>query len=174
MITDKNIILVGPYGAGKTTIGKLVAQGLGREFIDSDQYIVNRLGVSKELIFEIEGEEGFRQYEINALKELTKQKNILLSTGGGSVLKPENRALFKKSGLVIYLEVSIAQQMDRTRSDDAKRPLLRAHDRKKRLEELQEQRQAFYAEIAELRFNTDERPPKAVAKDIIRKLESLK
>lgn len=168
----RNIILIGPHGAGKTTIGKIVAKGLGRDFIDSDQFVVERSGVSKAWIFDVEGEEGFRQRETNAIKELMKLKNIVLSTGSGAILKEENRAVLKKSGLIIYLKVSIAQQMNRTRRDDEKRPLLCTKDLKKRLEELQEQRQGFYNELADMSFDTDKQSTRVVANQIIRALQS--
>ncbi|MBX9636126.1 MAG: shikimate kinase, partial [Nitrosomonas sp.] len=102
-----NIILVGMMGAGKTTIGKALASSLDKEFVDSDHEIQERTGVKIPVIFEIEGEAGFRKRESEALLELSQKRNIILATGGGAILNPENRQLLKRSGIVIYLRASV-------------------------------------------------------------------
>ncbi len=139
----RNIYLVGPMGSGKTTIGQRLAQRLGLEFFDSDQEIESRTGVSINLIFEIEGEAGFRKRESSMLKEL--------STGGGAVLSAGNRKLLRQTGTVIYLETPVKRQLQRLRRD-VSRPLLKTPDRARKLEEMAEKRNPLYEEVADLTF----------------------
>ena len=114
---NANIILVGMMGAGKTTVGKALANSLGKEFIDSDHEIQERTGVKIPVIFEIEGEAGFRKRESEVLIELVKKKNIVLATGGGAVLSQENRQILQRGGIVIYLRASVNDLYRRTRHD---------------------------------------------------------
>jgi len=142
-----NIYLVGLMGAGKTTVGRQLAKRLGRPFYDSDHEIVERTGVPIPTIFEIEGEEGFRRRESQAIEELTASTDIVLATGGGVVLNPENRARLHNTGWVVYLNVPPALLFERTRHD-RNRPLLRVPDPLAKLEELHRQRDPLYREAA--------------------------
>lgn len=142
-----NIYLVGLMGAGKTTVGRQLAKRLGRPFYDSDHEIVERTGVPIPTIFEIEGEEGFRRRESQAIAELTTGSDIVLATGGGVVLNPENRARLHNTGWVVYLNVPPALLFERTRHD-RNRPLLRVPDPLVRLEDLHRQRDPLYRETA--------------------------
>lgn len=147
MDNRKNIYLVGLMGAGKTTVGRQLAKRLGRQFYDSDHEIVQRTGVPIPTIFEIEGEEGFRRREMQAIAELTAGTDIVLATGGGVVLNPENRARLHDTGWVVYLNVSPTLLFERTRHD-RNRPLLRVPDPLAKLEELHRQRDPLYRETA--------------------------
>ncbi len=147
MNNRNNIYLVGLMGAGKTTVGRQLAKRLGRQFYDSDHEIVQRTGVPIPTIFEIEGEEGFRRREMQAIAELTAGAEIVLATGGGVVLNPENRARLHDTGWVVYLNVPPALLFDRTRHD-RNRPLLRVSDPLAKLEELHRQRDPLYRETA--------------------------
>lgn len=161
-----NIFLIGPMGAGKSTIGKLLAQQLGWDFLDSDKEIETRTGASIPLIFEIEGESGFRDRESAMITELSAGENLVLATGGGAVLRPENRSALKEHGTVVYLYTTVDQQIERT-AFDTQRPLLQTGDRGAKLAELMTQRDPIYRECADLIVETQGRTPKAVA-DLIR------
>ena len=165
----RNIILVGPMGAGKTTIGKQLAQQMGRDFYDSDREIEKHTGVNIPLIFELEGEEGFRKREKNILIELTKKKEIVLATGGGAVLDPNNRAQLSKHGFVIYLNAPLTQLFNRT-SKDRNRPLLQTKNPRKKLEELISARDPLYREVADLIIQTDDKPVRNVVKNLLVKI----
>ncbi len=149
MNSRSNIYLVGLMGAGKTTVGRQLARRLGRRFVDVNHEIVERTGVSIPTIFEIEGEEGFRRREAQAIAELTSATDVVLATGGGVVLNPENRNRLHDTGWVIYLNVPPALLYERTRHD-RNRPLLRVPDPKAKLEELHAIRDPLYREIAHL------------------------
>lgn len=149
MQDSKNIYLVGLMGAGKTTTGKALARLLGKQFIDCDQEIEKRTGVRVSVIFEIEGEEGFRAREAQVLAELTEREDVVLATGGGTVLDAGNRARLKARGFVIYLRASPRDLWLRTRHDRS-RPLLQTPSPLKRLEELHELRDPLYTEVADL------------------------
>lgn len=168
-ISTPRIFLVGPMGAGKTTIGRRLAQVLRREFLDSDQYIEQHAGASIPLIFELEGEAGFRIREKAAIAELTQRANIVLATGGGAVLDPDNRRCLASCGFVVYLRASVSEQLRRTRSDD-NRPLLQTADPRARLAQLFEQRDPLYQEVADLIVTSDGQSPRTVVQHI---LESL-
>jgi len=144
-----NIYLVGLMGAGKTTIGRQLARRLGRRFYDSDHEIVARTGVPIPTIFEIEGEEGFRRRESLAIAELTSGTDIVLATGGGVVLSPENRKRLHDTGWVVYLNVPPLMLFERTRHD-RNRPLLRVENPLGKLEELHALRDPLYRETAHL------------------------
>ena len=143
----RNIYLVGLMGAGKTTVGRQLAKRLGRPFFDSDHEIVERTGVPIPTIFEIEGEEGFRRREAQAIAELSNEHGIVLATGGGAVLSPENRNCLRETGWVAYLQVPPVMLYERTRHD-RNRPLLRVEDPLSKLEELYAVRDPLYREVA--------------------------
>lgn len=147
MENRKNIYLVGLMGAGKTTVGRQLAKRLGRRFYDSDHEIVERTGVLIPTIFEIEGEDGFRRREAQTIAELCETPNIVLATGGGVVLNPENRQRLHESGWVVYLNVPPALLYERTKHD-RNRPLLQTPDPLRRLEELHTARDPLYRETA--------------------------
>jgi shikimate kinase len=150
---NRNIFLVGLMGAGKTTVGRALAKKLNKHFIDSDHEIEARTGASISLIFEIEGEEGFRQREADVIRDLTSQDGIVLATGGGAVLRAENRACLKSHGVVIYLRASVGSILQRT-SHDKSRPLLQTADPRARLEELARAREPLYCEVADIIIDT--------------------
>ena len=163
----RNVFLVGPMGAGKTTIGKQLAQNLHLEFIDSDQEIESRTGAAIDWIFDLEGEEGFRKREKSIIAELTQKQGIVLATGGGAVIEPENRTFLAGRGIVVYLETSIEQQLERTRRDK-RRPLLQSSDDpEKTLVTLHEERDKLYREIADIVVATNENSIKSVANKIV-------
>ena len=166
----RNIILVGPMGAGKTTIGKQLAQQLGRDFYDSDREIEKHTGVNIPLIFELEGEDGFRKREKSVLMELTQQQNIVLATGGGAVLDPENRNILSKNGFVIYLSSPLSQLFKRT-AKDRNRPLLQTTNPRKKLEEIIAARDPLYREVADIVVETDDKPVRYVVKNLLMTLK---
>ncbi len=162
----ENIFLIGPMGAGKTTIGKLLAQELKLDFYDSDHEIETRSGADISWIFDMEGEDGFRKREEKIIEELTAKSKIVLATGGGVVLSEQNRRFLHSRGTVIYLMTTINQQLERTRKDQ-KRPLLQGvDDPEMTLRELMEQREPLYREIADHMVMTSRRGAKAVSTEI--------
>jgi len=163
----KNIFLVGPMGAGKSSVGKYLASRLNMDFYDTDEEIEKRTGVDIGWIFDLEGEMGFRKREEEVVEEMTKFANIVLATGGGTILSPENRTLLRNNGVVVYLEVSLKHQKNRT-LNDSRRPLLRVENRQAMLEKLQLEREPLYQEISDFLVQTDERSVAAVTDDIIR------
>ncbi|HEX9803489.1 MAG TPA: shikimate kinase AroK [Gammaproteobacteria bacterium] len=165
-----SIILVGPMGAGKSTIGRQLATVLKRDFRDSDHEIIARTGASIPLIFEIEGEEGFRKREAAMIDELTRLGDIVLATGGGAVLRQENRKRLKERGVVIYLYASLDQLYERT-ARDRNRPLLQTEDPRGKLEQLLTERDPLYREVADMVVHTDDRSIKSVVKEILVRLE---
>jgi shikimate kinase len=164
-----NLILVGPMGAGKSTIGRRLAQMLSATFLDSDKEIEQRTGASIPLIFELEGETGFRSREHAMIDELTLKPNLVLATGGGAILDPENRAHMSARGKVIYLLTSVDQQLRRTHRD-TNRPLLNTENPEQRLLELFRVRDPLYREIADLTVETDGKTVQLVCSEILRKL----
>ena len=167
-MTD-NIFLVGLMGAGKSTIGRRLAKELGRQFRDSDSEIEKKTGVSIDVIFDIEGEQGFRQRETGVLKELVAARSIVLATGGGVVLAPENRQLLRDNGLVIYLKATAEQLADRVRLD-RRRPLLPAGDKLATMRELMTRREPMYQQLADLVVETSNRSISRVVREISRKI----
>ena len=148
-----SIFLVGLMGAGKTSVGRLLAKRFGKTFYDCDQEIERRTGVKIPVIFEIEGEAGFRAREATVLKELAGLNDIVLATGGGAVLREDNRQVLKNNGTVVYLRASLDDLWQRTRHD-RNRPLLRTPDPRAKLEELFAQRDPLYREIAAVIMDT--------------------
>ncbi len=154
-------------GAGKSTIGRTLAKELKLEFYDSDEVIEKRAGADLAWIFDLEGEGGFRRREQKIIEELTQKNNIVLATGGGAVLTPENRNALAGRGTVIYLKTSLQQQYERTKRD-TKRPLLRTTNLEDTLERLRNASEPFYNELADISFETDKLTVKAVANNIIK------
>ncbi|MEO5655702.1 MAG: shikimate kinase [Nitrosospira sp.] len=167
--TSGNIFLVGMMGAGKTTVGRLLASFLEKKFYDSDREIQKRTGVSIPLIFEIEGEAGFRKRETEMLSELLKTGNIVLATGGGAVLSAENREMLKRSGTVIYLRATIDDLWRRTRHDK-NRPLLQTQDPRTKLTELYAQRDPLYRETAHIIVESGKRSARHLAQLLAQQL----
>jgi shikimate kinase len=168
-MSRQNIILIGPMGSGKSTIGKMLAKKLNRDFMDSDHFIERRTGVDIARIFDIEGETGFRDRESKALKTLLDQNNRVVATGGGSVLRSENRALLRSKGYIIFLDTSVNQQLQRLRRDK-KRPLLQTENPRERLENLFDARRPIYLDLADLAVKTDRKLARKLASDIISRL----
>jgi len=164
-----NIILVGPMGSGKSTIGNILAKQLGREFQDSDHFIENKTGVDIGRIFDVEGEDGFRDRESIALKQLLEANRQVVATGGGSVLRKENRDLLRSRGYIIFLDTSVNQQMQRLRRDK-KRPLLQTENPRERLQALLDERRPIYLELADLAVKTDRKVARKLATEIIHQL----
>lgn len=167
-----NVFLVGPMGAGKSTIGRLLAQELNSTFIDSDKVIEERSGADIPWIFDVEGEVGFREREMAAISELTQLDNCVLATGGGVVLRSENRECLQSRGVVVYLQTSIEQQLERT-ARDRNRPLLQTSNPEEVLRKLLEQRDPLYKSCADIIIRTDKRHPRAVIQEILRQLKQL-
>ena len=167
-----NVFLIGPMGAGKTTIGHCLAELLHKQFLDADHEIETRTGASIPLIFEIEGEAGFRKRETAVLDELTQQNNIVLATGGGAILAEENRRRLQKRGLVVYLQAPLDMLVKRTRHD-RHRPLLQTGDRRRALEDIITVREPLYRETADVVVETSTRAPMTVAREIVKKLAKL-
>ncbi|MNV28914.1 Shikimate kinase 1 [compost metagenome] len=163
-----NLILVGPMGAGKTCIGRRLAERFGLAFVDADQAIVDDVGSSIPTIFENVGEPGFRAHEKRVLAELLAQQGQLISTGGGSVLDPDNRQRLNARGFVVYLRVSVASQLQRLHRDKT-RPLLQRDDREQVLHAMAELRDPLYREVADLTIDTDlYSPAEATAQLVVR------
>ncbi len=163
--TPRNIFLIGPMGSGKSAVGRALARLCKRKFVDSDIEIERRTGVDIPFIFEKEGEAGFRIREREALEELTQRSGIVLATGGGAILLPENQQALRSRGVVVYLKASIDQQVARTRHG-RHRPLLLDIDPRVRLTELMSVREPTYLTLAHLAVSTDRRKVQSVAHDI--------
>jgi shikimate kinase len=171
MIRAQNIFLVGPMGAGKSTVGRQLAESMSYTFKDSDQEIQRRTGVDIPTIFEFEGEAGFRARERQVIEDLVAEERIVLATGGGVVLNAENRQNLAARGVVIYLHCTPEQQYART-SRDRNRPLLQTQDPLERLRELMDERDPLYRQVADLVVSTEKRGTASVVKEIRRRLES--
>lgn len=165
------IVLVGPMGAGKSTIGKVLAGLIQVPFFDSDRVIEDRTGADIPWIFDMEGEVGFRQRESAVLEDLLAQQSGVIATGGGIVMAEKNRQLLKESGTVVYLTASIDQLVERTYKDK-KRPLLQVADPEAKIRELIELRDPLYREVADVIIATDRRSPKLVSQEIVAAITS--
>lgn len=168
MIPSANLFLIGLMGAGKTTVGRLLARHKNLEFVDSDHEIVERCGVSIPTIFEIEGEAGFRRREATIIDELTQRQGIVLGTGGGAVLDPDTRARLKARGTVVYLRCSPDELYLRTRHDK-NRPLLQTEDPLGKLKALFDLRHPLYMETADLVLDSGRQS----ASCLVRRLEGM-
>ena len=144
-----NLILVGMMGSGKTTMGRALAMHLGKTFVDSDEEIIKRTGVTIPHIFDIEGEARFRQRETAAMRDLVGRDNMVLATGGGAVLEEQNRAMLQQNGIVIYLKTNVHDLWQRTRHD-RNRPLLQTDDPHAKLTELLHQRDPLYRQVSDI------------------------
>lgn len=171
MKPEQSVFLIGPMGVGKTTIGRQLAHLFGYEFLDSDREIEQRTGATIAWIFDMEGEEGFRRREQTVIDELTARSAIVLATGGGAVIKPENRLCLKQRGIVVYLKADLDELLARTRNDK-NRPLLQTEDPRARLQALLEQREPWYLEIADIVFDTQQQNIKTAAKILLRQLQA--
>ena len=170
MAEKRNIFLIGPMGAGKSTIGRQLAEKLHLDFYDSDAEIERRTGADISWVFDLEGEEGFRKREEAVIRDLTELQGIVLATGGGSVVSKEIRNRLSARGIVVYLETPLDKQVARTQRDK-RRPLLQTNeDPRVVLERLARERNPLYEEIADITVRTDEQSAKAVANQIIDKL----
>ncbi|NCF50485.1 shikimate kinase AroK [Gammaproteobacteria bacterium] len=165
----QNLFLIGPMGAGKSAVGRQLARLLHMSFVDSDDEIEARTGVDIPFIFEKEGEAGFRKREAKVIDALSAMDGVVLATGGGAVVDPQNRSHLGARGFVVYLHTTVEQQLART-SKGRERPLLENGDRVKILGDLMEVRDPLYREIADLVVETDGRKVRAVADEIIDRL----
>ncbi len=164
-----NIFLVGLMGAGKTTIGKLLAKRLKKTFIDTDHELELRTGVKIPLIFELEGEAGFREREAALINELTQRQDIILATGGGAILRKENREALAQNGTVIYLNAKVEDLWQRTQHDK-NRPLLQTSDPQAKLAELYAQRDPLYREVADIIVTSGQQNVQHAAREVERRL----
>jgi shikimate kinase len=171
-ISMQNIFFVGLMGAGKTTIGKLLAKHLGKSFYDTDHEIEKRTGVKIPVIFELEGEAGFRKREAAIIHELSELQNIVMATGGGAIISDENRALLRQNGTVIYLRANVNELWHRTRNDKH-RPLLQNVDIRAKLEQLYAERNPLYTQTAQLIFDTGNQPVAHILNQIEKSLNQI-
>ena len=165
----QNVILIGPMGSGKTTVGKQLAKRLRMDFVDSDHMIEERCGVSISTIFDIEGEDGFRKRETKMLSELCERTGVVLATGGGAIVSEENRILLRK-GFVIYLKTSIETQLARTQKNQ-NRPLLDNVDAEEKLNQLMEERGRLYEQEADLIVVSGDRVVSKVVDEIVEAMD---
>ena len=166
---SQNLFLIGLMAVGKTTIGRLLAQALDMAFKDSDREIEERAGADLGWIFDVEGEQGFRDREVQVIDDLTQSSGLVLATGGGAVLRAENRLALASRGVVVHLDSPIERLVERTMKD-TKRPLLRSGDPHETLSRIMRERAPLYSEIADYRFVTDRQNPRLLAKKIEVKL----
>lgn len=168
---SQSVFLVGLMGAGKTTVGRLLAKRLQARFVDSDHEVVAATGVNIPTIFDIEGEAGFRRREAETIQRLSQEDNIVMATGGGAVLDPDNRRCLRNRGTVVYLYASPETLYERTRRDSG-RPLLQVKDRLTRLRELHQQRDPFYREVAHIIIEVGRTSAPQVVRQILAALAS--
>jgi shikimate kinase len=169
MAEKRNIFLVGPMGAGKSTIGRHLADELHLDFYDSDQEIERRTGADIAWIFDLEGEDGFRKREEGIINDLTDKQGIVLATGGGSIVSKNVRNRLSARGIVVYLQTTIDKQVARTQRDK-RRPLLQTEDPEQVLRNLADERNPLYEEVADYVVETDDQSARAVANQIINKI----
>ncbi len=171
MSKSNNVFLVGPMGAGKSTIGRLLAAELRLPFKDSDEEIELRCGADIAWIFDMEGEQGFRDRETSMLQELAQAEGAVLATGGGAIERPENREVLSQHGLVVYLHTTVDRQCERT-ARDRKRPLLQTEDPRQVLEQLMARRDPLYREAADLVVSTDNRNARSLVNELVVKIRA--
>jgi len=165
MILAQNVFLIGPVGAGKSTIGRQLATALKMDFFDSDREIEKRCGVDVDWIFDLEGEKGFRQREQDIINELANRQGIVLATGGGAVVSLDNRTVLSSRGKVFYLQASIEQQLQRT-VKDKRRPLLQVEDKESQLIKMMKEREPLYREISDITVETSGSTVRSVVQKI--------
>ncbi len=166
----QNLFLIGPMGSGKTSIGRQLAERMDLEFFDSDKEIENRTGVDIALIFEIEGEEGFRQREEKMIEELAVKSDCVIATGGGVILAEKNRLCLKATGRVVYLKSSAANLHERT-IKDKRRPLLNTEDRFMTIKDILKVRGPIYEDVADIIVSTDDKTIKQIIETIVKQVE---
>ena len=171
--TLKNIVLVGPMGSGKTTVGRRLAYELDLNFFDTDHEIIDKTGVTIDHIFDIEGETGFRQRESKILENLCQMSNIILATGGGIVILPKNREILKNAGMVVYLFSTVDQLLRRTAKSKTRPLLENSTDRRKTITELVEARDVYYREVASVVVSTTGKKLHEVINIIKRETENV-
>ena len=173
MMIEKNIYIIGPMGAGKSTVGQQLARALKRPFYDTDREVERQTGVDLSWIFDVEGEEGFRHREAATLQELVKLSGAVIATGGETVLKASNRELLKTTGHVIHLTTNLDQQFERTARNQYKRPSLRGDDSYERIINFSEERGHLYREIAEATFESNHRNVSQVVKELLKHIKKI-
>lgn len=173
MAVNPNIYLVGPMGAGKTTVGRRIAELKGMNFVDSDHEVEKRTGVDISFIFDMEGEEGFRKRERKMIAELSEQANTVMATGGGAVLSASTRDLLSARGVVVYLETSLEQQIARTHKSNNRPLLADSSDLEATLSQLMEERDPLYRSVADLVVKTGDQQARKLAREIVEQLEAI-
>jgi shikimate kinase len=168
-----NLILVGMMGSGKTTVGRALARHLGKTFVDSDEEIIKRTGVTVPHIFDIEGEAGFRQREAAAIGDLVRRDNMVLATGGGAVLAEQNRAMLQQNGIVIYLKANVHDLWQRTRHD-RNRPLLQTADPHAKLTELFQLRDPLYQQVSDIVVQSSRQSVQVLMQHLLDELETFR
>ena len=168
-----NLVLVGMMGSGKTTMGRALAKHLGKIFVDSDEEIIKRTGVTVPHIFDIEGESGFRLRETAAIRDLVGRDNMVLATGGGAVLAEQNRAMLQQNGIVIYLKTNVHDLWQRTRHD-RNRPLLQTRDPYAKLNELFQQRDPLYQQVSDIVVQSGKQSVHALMLNLIDKIDAFR
>lgn len=168
-----NLILVGMMGSGKTTMGRALARYLGKVFVDSDEEIIKRTGVTVPHIFDVEGEAGFRLRETAAIRDLVSRDNMVLATGGGAVLAQENRTTLQQNGIVIYLKASVHDLWQRTRHD-RNRPLLQTSDPHAKLTELFQQRDPLYQQVSDIVVQSGKQSVHVLMLHLVEEIEMYK
>ena len=171
--TSKNIVLVGPMGSGKTTIGRRLARELNQDFFDTDDEIIVKTGVTIDHIFDIEGEDGFRKRESKILENLSQMSNIILATGGGIVILTKNREILKNAGLVVYLFSSVEQLLRRTVKSKTRPLLENSTDKRKTITDLLKARDEYYREVASVVIDTTGKELNEVVNIIKREAENV-
>ena len=166
-----NIVLVGPMGSGKTTVGRRLSEKLGVNFYDADHEIIDKTGVSIDHIFDVEGEEGFRKRESDVLRELCIKDNIVLATGGGAVISKENRFEISKTGSIIYLLSTVDQILRRTAKSKTRPLLEKSSNKRKTITDIIEARDPLYREIATIIIDTNGKKLNEVIHEILKHLQ---
>jgi len=166
----ENIFLIGPMGAGKSTVGRLLAEKLHYHFVDTDHEIEAKTGVTIPMIFDIEGEEGFRAREAQAIDELTQCSETVLATGGGAILRPENRMHLRSRGVVVYLKASVEALIARTQHD-RNRPLLQTENPAESIRQILEAREVYYEDVADFVIETEGESAHKVVRTLLAELQ---